>query len=274
MSYIHQKHRKSRLIRVLLLVTGLYILIGSALVVFQEKLIFLPTVLEQDYKFEFNHEFEEVFLETDTDAIINAIHFKVENPKGVIVYFHGNAGDLDRWGTIAEYFVKRDYDVFIMDYRTYGKSVGPLTEEAFYHDAQFCYDYVNVRYPESDITVYGRSLGTGIATYLASQNNPKQLILETPYYSLVDVAKNRLPIFPLKSLMSYSFPTYKFMKHVSSPILIIHGTNDRVIDISSGKKLYQSSNNKQIIFVEVLNANHNNLIEFEAYHQAIKNALP
>lgn len=135
MSYIHQKHRKSRLIRVLLLVTGLYILIGSALVVFQEKLIFLPTVLEQDYKFEFNHEFEEVFLETDTDAIINAIHFKVENPKGVIVYFHGNAGDLDRWGTIAEYFVKRDYDVFIMDYRTYGKSVGPLTEEAFYHDA-------------------------------------------------------------------------------------------------------------------------------------------
>lgn len=248
-------------------------MIGSALVLFQEKLIFLPTVLKQDYKFDFNYNFEEVFLKTDSDAVINAIHFKVDNPKGVILYFHGNAGDLSRWGTIAEYFVQQDYDVFIMDYRTYGKSIGVLSEDAFYHDAQFCYDYVKARYQESRITLYGRSLGTGIATYIASKNNPKQLILETPYYSLVDVAQNRFPIFPVKMLMSYTFPTYQFMEHISCQTLIIHGTEDVVVPISSAKKLYDVNKDKGLVFVEVSNANHNNLIDFEVYKQAIEKAL-
>ena len=89
MSFIHQKKQKARLKNIFLIILGIYIMIGTSLYVFQEKLIFLPTVLEQDYEFTFNHEFEEVFLKTDSDALINAIHFKVKNPKGVILYFHG-----------------------------------------------------------------------------------------------------------------------------------------------------------------------------------------
>ncbi len=80
-------------------------MIGSALYFFQEKILFLPTTLEQDYKYESDYQFEELFLKTDADATINALHYKVENPNGVILYFHGNAGDLSRWGNIAEYFV-------------------------------------------------------------------------------------------------------------------------------------------------------------------------
>ena len=142
-------------------------MIGASLYFFQEKLLFLPTKLEQDYKFQFNYPFEELFLKTDEEAVINAIHFKVKKPKGVILYFHGNAGDLSRWGNITEYFVDKDYDVLVMDYRTYGKSTGKLSEDAFYKDAQFCYDYLLKQYSEEDISLYGRSLGTGIASYLA-----------------------------------------------------------------------------------------------------------
>ena len=91
----------------------LYIMIGSSLYFFQEKLIFLPTILTQDYTFEFSHPFEELFLKSDDGAIINAIHFKNENPKGVILYFHGNAGNLSRWGEITQFFVKKNYDIFV-----------------------------------------------------------------------------------------------------------------------------------------------------------------
>ncbi|WP_229719278.1 alpha/beta hydrolase [Winogradskyella schleiferi] len=254
-------------------------MIASALYFFQEKLLFLPTTLEQDYNYQFNHNFEELFLKTDENTTINALHFKLENPKaclsdrqGVILYFHGNAGDLSRWGTIAEYFVDLNYDVLIMDYRTYGKSTGKLSEAALYSDAQFCYDYLLNHYAEKQITLHGRSLGTGIASYLASKNNPKQLILETPYYSILDVAKDRFPILPVKQLLKYHFPTHQYLLKTKCPITIIHGTDDGVVPYASGKKLSEL-HIENLNFITVEGAGHNNLIEFEDYHKTIKAVL-
>lgn len=100
----------------------------------------MPTTLESGYTYQFNHQFEEINLETDDGAKLNAIHFKIENPKGVMSYYHGNASDLSRWGNIAEIFIEKQYDVLIMDYRTCGKSTGKLNEEAFYSDAYLFYD--------------------------------------------------------------------------------------------------------------------------------------
>lgn len=246
-------------------------MIGSALYFFQEKLMFLPSTLEQDYKYQFDYPFEELFLKTEDEATINALHFQAENPKGVILYFHGNAGDLSRWGKITEFFVEKQYDVLVMDYRTYGKSIGKLSEEAIYKDAQYCYDYLLKRYSENEITLYGRSLGTGIASYLASKNNAKHLILETPYYSILDVAKHRFPMFPVKQLLKYRFPTFQYLPKVKCPITIIHGTEDSVVPFSSGKKL--SELKVDIDFITVEGGGHNNLIEFEDYHKAIDNVL-
>ncbi len=247
-------------------------MIGSALYFFQEKLLFLPTTLEQDYQYQFDYPFEELFLKIENDAIINALHFKVDNPKGVILYFHGNAGDLSRWGNITEYFSKMQYDVLVMDYRTYGKSTGKLSEQAFYNDAQYCYDYLLKQYSENQITLYGRSLGTGIASYVASENNPKQLILETPYYSVLDVAKQRFPMFPVKQLLRYHFPTFKVLPKTNCPITIIHGTDDNLVPYSSGKKLSELGLDN-LKFITVESGGHNNLIEFEDYHKTIKGLL-
>ncbi len=235
--------------------------------------MFLPTTLKQDYNYQFNYPFEELFFETDKDAKINALHFKTENPKGVILYFHGNAGDLSRWGKITEYFVAKDYDVLVMDYRTYGKSVGRLSENAFYKDAQYCYDYLLNQYLEKEISLYGRSLGTGIASYLASKNQPRQLILETPYYSILDVAEHRFSMFPVKYLLKYKFPTYAHLLDTNCPITIIHGTEDAVVPYTSGKKLLKLKVS-HLDFITIEGGNHNNLIEFEAYHKAIKTKLP
>ncbi|MEZ4797924.1 MAG: alpha/beta hydrolase [Flavobacteriaceae bacterium] len=248
-------------------------MINTSLYLFQDKILFRPTVLEQNYQFEFKHNFEEVFLKPEENAVINAIHFKVINPKGVILYFHGNQGDLQRWGKITEYFVEKQYDVFVMDYRTYGKSIGKLSENALYKDAEFLYNYVKEYYSESDITVYGRSLGTTFAVYVASKNNPNQLILESPYYSIVDVAKSRFPLIPVTQFMNYHLPTYNFIDKVPCKISILHGTSDKVVPFSSGQKLYQTSPRARTNFISIEGAGHNNLIDFETYHETINHVL-
>jgi len=251
----------------------IYIMLGAPLYFLQEKLIFLPTTLPQDYEYSFNHPFEELFLQAEDNAVINALHFKTKNPKGVILYFHGNAGDLSRWGEITSIFVEKQYDVLVMDYRTYGKSTGKLSEDALYSDAQLCYDYLLKLYNEKDITLYGRSLGTGISAYLASKNKPKQLILETPYYSLVSVAKKRFPIFPVETLLKYKIPSYQFLEDVSCSISIFHGTEDIVVPFESGKKLFDSIKNPQKQFITIQGGEHNNLVEFDVYLNRIETIL-
>ncbi|WP_323786838.1 alpha/beta hydrolase [Psychroserpens sp.] len=248
-------------------------MIGASLYFLQEKILFLPTTLAQDYQYDFRYPFEELFLKTAEDVTINAIHFKTQNPKGVILYFHGNAGDLSRWGIIGEHFVSLNYDVFIMDYRTYGKSKGKLSEQGFYDDAEFCYNYLLKSYTEEDIVLYGRSLGTGIATFLASKYQPKQLILETPYYSILDVAKHRFPMFPVKTLLKYEFPSNEFITNVECPILMLHGTDDTVIPYRSAEKLKGVAPEKTTSFITIEGGDHNNLISFDLYKEGIKALL-
>ncbi|MDP5157058.1 MAG: alpha/beta hydrolase [Flaviramulus sp.] len=244
-------------------------MITTTLYFIQEKLLFLPTVLEQDYVFNFRYYFEEITLNTDDGSKLNAVHFKVENSRGVILYFHGNAGDLSRWGKIAEYFVEKQYDVLIMDYRTYGKSIGKLSEQSFYSDADLFYNHLLKTYNENDIVLYGRSLGTGIASYLASKKNPKQLILETPYYSILDVAKDRFPILPINQLLKYKFPTFEFIKNVNCDITMFHGTEDNVVPYTSAEKLFQISPKQYTKFITIGGGSHNNLIEFQDYLNTI-----
>ena len=264
------KRKFKKLVFVLL---SLYFMVTALLYFFQEKMLFLPTVLEQDYTYQFSYPFEELFFQTETNAVINAIHFKIEQPKGVVLFFHGNAGDLSRWGVLAEYFVEKQYDVLIMDYRTYGKSKGKLSEEALYHDGQYCYNYIKGLYDEEDITIYGRSLGTGIATYLASKNKPKQLILETPYYSILDVAESRFSLLPVKALLKYKLLSYQFIQKIDCPILMLHGTSDDVVPYTSAEKLYEASPKARTTFVTFPEGTHHNLSAFDAYHSHMEMVL-
>ncbi|NMH89753.1 alpha/beta hydrolase [Flavivirga algicola] len=269
----HRKKVRLRLRKAGVVLISLYVMIGALLYFLQEKMLFHPTVLPQDFKFEFSYPFEELYLETEENTIVNAIHFKAENPKGVILYFHGNAGDLSRWGLITEFFVKKQYDVLVMDYRTFGKSTGKLSEKALYKDAEYCYNYLKQYYSENDIIIYGRSLGTGIATYVASRNRPKQLILETPYHSMTDIAKSRFPVFPVKYILKYKLPSYQFITKVGCPISILHGTNDQVVPYKSGRSLYEAAPASLTTFITVEGGTHNDLIHHEAFLKSMNQIL-
>ncbi|TSE06889.1 alpha/beta hydrolase [Aquimarina algiphila] len=240
---------------------------------FQEKILFQPEELSNNYTFQFEDPFNEFFLKTNDGNQLNAIHFTTKKPKGVILYFHGNKGSLKRWGNIASFFVKKKYDVVVMDYREYGKSTGKISEQVLYKDAQLFYDYVKNIYPENQIVVYGRSLGTGIAAKVASENNPNHLVLETPYYNIKDVAEHWFPYFPVSFILKYNLPSDVFVKKVSCDITIYHGTEDKVVPYQSGERLFKSISISNKRMITIKGGEHNNLIEFNTYRSTIDEIL-
>jgi fermentation-respiration switch protein FrsA (DUF1100 family) len=226
-----------------------------------------------DYVYDFDYPFEEKFYKTPHKGNIHTLKFKAKDAKGLVFYLHGNAGSLRDWGWIYADFVKKDYDVFVIDYRSYGKSTGPINEANIHSDVAFIYKEVKKEYAENTIVVYGRSIGTGMAAKLAASYTPKAIVLESPYYSIKDVAKKMAPIFPLEILLKYKFNSYAYLSDATSPIYIIHGTNDKVIPFLSGEKLYQLHEDK-ITFYKVEGGQHNDLSnhpEFEALLDEVLN---
>ena len=223
----------------------LYSVLCIGLYCFQENIIFVPTKLPDNFEFKFGPPFEEYTITTPDKEQLNTLLFTTDSAsKGLIFYLHGNAGSLRSWGNVAMTYTQRGYDVFLLDYRGYGKSTGEITsEQQFFDDAQLVYDFIKTKYAEDQIIVLGYSIGTGTAAMLAANNQPKQLILQAPYYSLVDMMQQQYPIVPT-FLLNYRFETGKFIQEVKAPIVVFHGTNDRIIYYGSSLKL-QEKNAKQ-----------------------------
>ena len=246
----------------------------------QEKVVFLPIVLQKDHAFDFKVEFEEYFWETPFDGIINVLHFKIENPKGVIVYFHGNADNLHRWGKIANEYTNFGYDVLVMDYRGYGKSSGPRNEDYLYSDAQFFYDYAKEHYSEEKVIVYGRSLGGSFAVKVAADNQPKAVILEATFFNLQDIVNRWLPkqvTDKVAPTMTYHFLSNENIAKVEVPLYHFHGTKDNVVPIKSGKKLFEIFKKTQPKikkkFIEISGATHDDLINYPEFVDEMKKIL-
>jgi alpha-beta hydrolase superfamily lysophospholipase len=163
----------------------------------QEELIFFPTKLPANHVFRFNSTFQERYIKTPDGHQLHGLLFKAAAPAGLIFYLHGNAGGLDSWGEIANTYTNLHYDIFMLDYRGYGKSEGNIiSEKQFHEDVQLAYDQIKKEYPEEKIVVLGYSIGTGTAARLAAFNQPKMLILQSPYYSLIDLAQKLYPMVP------------------------------------------------------------------------------
>lgn len=254
----------------------LYLALCLLLYLLQENIIFLSQKLPANYQFVFqNH--KEVFLENNEldNGLIHALHFFTPQPRprGVILYFHGNAGNLAGWGQLGKEFNDLGYDLLMPDYRGYGKSTGKLSQSALFSDALLCYNYLKQHYATKDIIIYGRSLGTGIATYLASQVQAKLLILETPFYSLDHIARSYFPFLPIHLLNRYPLPSHKHLQQVACPIYIFHGLQDEIVSYASAKKLYESLEGKKVEMISIPHGNHNNLGQFDKYQEGLKRIL-
>jgi uncharacterized protein len=205
----------------------------------QEKLIFFPNKLPENFKFQFRGYYEEKWIATSDKQKLNALLFKTPDSKGVILYLHGNAGALDGWGEIAPYYIQFGYDIMIVDYRGYGKSSGKIYSEAqMFDDIQRVYNVLKENYNENQIVILGYSIGTGMAAYLASKNKPKKLVLLAPYYNMPFLLKSKSKLIPA-FLLKYRFMTNEYIVQVKAPIAFFHGKNDGLIDFHSSEKLFK-----------------------------------
>ena len=242
-----------------------YSLICLLMYVFQEKLIFHPEQLPKDFAFQFHAEFEEIYLEMQDGVHLHALHFKAQNPKGIVFYVHGNAGSLQDWGGLSDLYVRLGYDLLMFDYRGFGKSEGKISsQQQFFEDVQQVYDYTKQLYTEDKIIVEGFSIGTATASKIAGDNQPQQLILKAPYYSLEHLVKSRHPYLPM-SLLKYPFKTVNWLENVHIPITVFHGTADELIPFSNAELLHQAL--PKIDFVPVEGCLHNDLPFTSAYQE-------
>ena len=140
----------------------LYVTSCVILYFYQEKLLFFPEKLENDYQFQFHNTFEEINTEVTDGRLLNGLLFKADTTKGLIFYLHGNAGSLANWGDVTKTYTDLNYDVFILDYRGYGKSEGEIkSQDEIFQDNQVIYNALKKKYNEEQITILGYSIGTG-----------------------------------------------------------------------------------------------------------------
>jgi len=263
---------KKGLLRILKIVIGLYIVLCGLLYFFQENVIFFPQKLEKNYKFEFGQAFEELNIKSNDGKLINGLLFKADSSKGLIFYLHGNAGCLSSWGDVAKKYTNLNYDVFIIDYRSYGKSEGKISgQNQLFEDNQAVYNELKKKYSEDKIIVLGYSIGTGLASKLASTNNPKLLILQAPYYNLTDLMKRHYSYVPT-FLLKYKFATHEYLKDCKMPVVIFHGDQDEVIYYDSSLKLKEEFK-KQDTLITLKGLGHNGMTDNIDYLTELKKIL-
>jgi uncharacterized protein len=255
-------------------IAGFYILICTLAFFFQEQMIFFPQTLARDFKFGFSGDYYEQFVEMEDGKQLHALLFKTENPKGVVFYLHGNAGSLEGWGSVAETFTNLNYNLFIPDYRGYGKSEGRIKSEAQLHrDMQSLYKHVAGQYPEDDIIVLGHSIGSGMAARLAAKNKPRLLILQAPFYSVPDLKNNTTPLQILPSfLLRYRLETGKYVREIKAPIAVLHGDEDKIIYYGSSLKLKEKFKPGDTL-ITLKDFGHNNFLGTQRYEEEIAKIL-
>lgn len=252
---------------------GLFYLGVCVLLYFkQERLLFFPQKLAKEYRFTFGVPFQERWIITSDGVQLHGLLFPAANSKGLIFYLHGNGGALDSWGEVAPFYTRLGYDVFMLDYRGYGKSGGRIQSQAqFLNDAETAYQQLLGEYPESQVILLGYSLGTGAAAWLAAHHQPKLLVLQAPYPSMRAMARHYYPWIP-GFVVRYPLATDKILPRVKVPVILFHGDQDEVIDYQLTLPL-KAALKPQDQFITLKGAGHNNMTNNAVYQQLMERML-
>jgi pimeloyl-ACP methyl ester carboxylesterase len=239
---------------------------GTAMI---DRFIFFPEKLPRTYSFDLGGNDRELTISTEDGEELSGILFAASRPRGVILYFHGNAGSLSSWRYVSGDIVPKGFDLLIIDYRGYGKSTGMISEEGLYRDAEASYEQLrSLGWKESEIIVYGRSLGTGVALHLATTRKIRALVLEAPFTTLPDLASHLLPIPVPAFYIPYRFDNLGRAPDVKVPTLLLHGTRDELIPPDHSQKILDAlACDKRLVLIR--GGEHNDLTSFPEYHEAL-----
>lgn len=182
------------------------------------------------------------------DGVVNGWYQAPQAGKPLIIYYKGNSGSFTAEHERYEQFVADGYGFVAFDYRGFPASPGDISQGGILEDATAVYDWAAAKgFP---IVIWGRSLGSGPSTYVASVRDAKALLLETPFLSAVTVAAERYPMLPVGLVMADQFPVNEWIVKVDEPVLVAHGTGDTTIDVSNGERVHALAPNKDELWIE------------------------
>ncbi len=235
----------------------------------QESLIFRPAPLAADHRFAIPG-VDEVRVPV-AGAELSALHFRLPNPTGIVFFLHGNAGNLQTWLTSVDIYRRVNYDLFMVDYRGFGKSTGQVeSEQQLHDDVKAAWNQIAPQYAGKKIAIYGRSLGTGLATRLARDIQPDLTILVSPYVSLQAMGDEQYPWLP-GFINRYPMRSDEWLTAIARPVVILHGDRDTLIPISHGEKLKALRAATEMLVIT--GAGHNDIHKFPAYLDGLAERL-
>jgi uncharacterized protein len=232
----------------------------------QERLIFLPSKLPADHRFDFGADVHEAWIEVP-EARLHALHLRNREPRGVVFFLHGNAGNLDSWFSNADFYRRLNLDLFMLDYRGYGKSGGRIDSQAQLEaDVRAAWASIAPRYAGKQRVLIGRSLGSALAAGLAADVQPELTVLISPYESMAALAAEHYRWVP-QAVLRYPLRTDLALARVESPLLFLHGAQDTLIEPAHSERLLRAAPQAERVLIE--SAGHNDLQQFPAYLDAL-----
>ena len=234
------------MLRFILVVAACYGLLVVIVYFMQGRMLYLPGVPGRaltNTPTDIGLDYQDVSIET-TDGVTLHGWFIAGHSSRVLLFFHGNAGNISHRLDSIRQFQNLGLSVFIIDYRGYGQSEGRTTERGTYRDADAAWRYLTEDrgIVADDIVLFGRSLGASVASRLARQHHPLALIVESSFTSVPDVARDLYPWLPVRWLSRLSHATRDYVRDVRCPVLVIHSQDDEIIPFKHGEAIFESAN--------------------------------
>jgi alpha-beta hydrolase superfamily lysophospholipase len=251
---------------VIAIVVGVYFVLLVFLLMFQSDLIYFP---QREITFlpgTMGLSYEDVYFKTADGVNLHGWFVPAERGRGVVLFCHGNAGNISHRLESIQIFHRLGLDTFIFDYRGYGKSEGRISEEGTYLDVEAAWQYLvsNQKISDDKIIIWGRSLGGSIAAWIGQKHTAKLLILESVFTSVPDMGAEIYPFFPVRLLARFKYKTIDYVKQVNFPVLIIHSPEDEIIPFVHGRRLFEAAKEPKK-FLEI-SGSHNEGFIFSGKH--------
>lgn len=238
-----------RLIRILAVLSAVYLCSIAVAYVLQRHLIYFPSGKSIEPKDLGLNGIQPIQLVTSDNERLAAWYSPARGGQPTLFYLHGNAGALSHRAQRIRLYQSHGYGVFVLAYRGFAGSTGRPSERGIIADALQAYDHLtSLGAPETSIAVYGESLGTAVAVRVAAERRPSALILESPFSSAAEVGSYTYPYLPVHWLLEDRFETISFIGKVRAPLLVLHGERDDIVPIRFGRKLYAAAHDPKVAY--------------------------
>ncbi len=235
------KRKNNAMLSALKIAAAVYVGLCALVFLFQRRLVFVPSRDEFQTPADVGLKYEDVWIPTSDGGRVHAWYVPHPEPRGVILFCHGNAGNITHRVATLEIFHRLRYETLLFDYRGYGRSPGKPTEAGVYEDADAAWRWLTEKrgVAPGEIVVFGRSLGGPVAAWAARGRSPRALVLESTFPSLPDVAARIYWFLPVRAFCRMKFDTLAYAREAGCPILVAHSPDDDIVPYACGRRLFE-----------------------------------